>query len=730
MSVIMENVAATQFFASVVSEEEWKAIPSEIAKKIEDLAEQKFEELLTSKALSETAKFNAEKTLTEIQNQFETIKNENEQLKYKLEAATSTITELETQLSNTVSETAKLRETCSRLEKEVSDFRHQRNLAIDETDELSKMLERRNGEIERTQSDLAAVTKQLEAAVTAKCEALAKSEEVAALKMTLEYKEKRIEQERNLLNQQMETLTEELRSKTDELLNMRRDNTSRCFQLETKLTEKVQELKLVTDTVKTLTDTNNNLLTKIEQINKKFLDEKDIAIKTQEAFQHEMDAQKKLANLYKDMSQEKTELSEKLTQGYQEVKDKLDEAIEKYGELETKHRETCLAHEEILSKKNECITMLKKELDVAQDLIENIKNESFQKEVEGLSPSAAITSKFIKSGMTMTQIYSEYTSAIEQLASSKEEVGRLQVYINSIMQEIEEKSPYLAKQREDYERALDTIAELTKQNDDLINDMHTLRDTASEAKRSEGIVTRENSRIKKELQDLGRQVCHLLREVEQSRAGSSSTSTDQDLSDSTSSADIITKRLVTFGDVSELQANNQRLLALVRELSSKHEEVEELDLEEVAKLKSKVETMREQHADLLEQQERQAKMMSMLINQRDMYKGLYSQTMKGTGEDLVTLENSFRENSSESPKRDSENQSEDKIRDLDAKIESLQKELKNAKEEYEIYKKEKVANEKILLEQMEKCRTDLNEMVCQNAKLTTKIETSDEMFKV
>lgn len=369
-----------------------------------------------------------------MKNDFETIKTENDQLKLKLEAATSTITELENQLSNTVSETTKLRETCNRLEKEVSDFRHQRNLAVDERDGLSKMLERRSGEIERTQSDLVTLTKQLEVAVAAKCEALAKSEEVAALKMTLEYKEKRIEQERNLLNQQMETLTEELRNKTDELLNMRRDNTTRCFQLETKLTEKMQELKLATDTVKTLTDTNGNLIAKIEEINKKLLDEKDVALKTQEAFQHEMDAQKKLASLYKEMGLEKTELSEKLTQGYQEVKDKLDEAIEKYGELETKYKESCLAHEEIVAKKNECIAMLKKELDAAQDLIENVKSESFQKEVEGLSPSAAITSKFIKSGMTMTQIYSEYTTAMEQLASSKEEVARLQLYLNSIMQ--------------------------------------------------------------------------------------------------------------------------------------------------------------------------------------------------------------------------------------------------------------------------------------------------------
>lgn len=59
----MEETSMARFLASAVSEEEWKAIPSEIAKKIENLADEKFGELMTSKALSETAKFNAGKSI-------------------------------------------------------------------------------------------------------------------------------------------------------------------------------------------------------------------------------------------------------------------------------------------------------------------------------------------------------------------------------------------------------------------------------------------------------------------------------------------------------------------------------------------------------------------------------------------------------------------------------------------------------------------------------------------
>lgn len=149
-----------------------------------------------------------------------------------------------------------------------------------------------------------------------------------------------------------------------------------------------------------------------------------------------------------------------------------------------------------------------------------------------------------------------------------------------------------------------------------------------------GVATRENARLKKELADLGRQVCHLLREIEQLRSGSSSNiSTDQDMSDSLSSADIITKRLVTFSDIAELQNNNQRLLALVRELSERQEEAESYDPVIIAKLKTEIESLREQQRDNLEQLDKQNKMMATVMNQRDMYKTLYGQAVKGTKSD-------------------------------------------------------------------------------------------------
>lgn len=243
------------------------------------------------------------------------------------------------------------------------------------------------------------------------------------------------------------------------------------------------------------------------------------------------------------------------------------------------------------------------------------------------------------------------------------------------------------------------------------------------------MAVRENQRLKKELADLGRQVCHLLKEVEQSRNGSSSASTDQDLSDSISSADIITKRLVTFSDIAELQSNNQRLLALVRELTSKQEEAESYD---PVQLKMEIAKLREQQADSLDQLDKQNKMMSVVINQRDMYKSLYTQAIKGSGESIpMELGRSYM-NDSSSPKapEESEEQQDPKLKDLESKIEKYEKEINYLKEENEVFKKEKTANENMLVKHLDAMREEVKEVTRTNIKLVVQVEGNQENFKV
>lgn len=75
-----------------------------------------------------------------------------------------------------------------RLEKENGDLRRHRDTVVDERDALQLQVERRDREIERMHTELSSLGTQLRNAIAAKCQALAETEEIRSLDMTLEFK--------------------------------------------------------------------------------------------------------------------------------------------------------------------------------------------------------------------------------------------------------------------------------------------------------------------------------------------------------------------------------------------------------------------------------------------------------------------------------------------------------------------------------------------------------------
>lgn len=81
------------------------------------------------------------------------------------------------------------------------------------------------------------------------------------------------------------------------------------------------------------------------------------------------------------------------------------------------------------------------------------------------------------------------------------------------------------------------------------------------------IISRENERLDAQVEDLGRQVTRLVREVEAARKGLNTSHYDEpdSLNISGGGAEgIISSRLVEFRDVAELQKRNMELLSVVR----------------------------------------------------------------------------------------------------------------------------------------------------------------------
>ena len=61
--------------------------------------------------------------------------------------------------------------------------------------------------------------------------------------------------------------------------------------------------------------------------------------------------------------------------------------------------------------------------------------------IESMSPSAAHDSRFLKTGLIVTGIYSQMVVLGEELAKKKQETARLNLYIQQILEEVESRAP-------------------------------------------------------------------------------------------------------------------------------------------------------------------------------------------------------------------------------------------------------------------------------------------------
>ena len=300
-----------------------------------------------------------------------------------------------------------------------------------------------------------------------------------------------------------------------------------------------------------------------------------------------------------------------------------------------------------MTENSDLIMTLQTELSNANELLSSARQRGFLPISEGdllsLSPSAAGVSAQLRSGLTLTQIYSRYVESCDQLTKEKEENGRLNNYLERILTELDEKTPALQRLRQDHDAALTRCDQLQHRFDEILEECEILRVEVEEGRRSEREKDRENVRLSSLTADLSRQVKVLLRECEAARGNVTMTQDDISSSDITSSSQVIiiilcwmldtlfiqviSDHLVTFRSLEELQDQNQRLLAVVRTLSEEKErEEEDKHTQETHKLQEQLDRAMHELQLLKEGRERQKETVEAIVQQRDMYRVLLAQS--------------------------------------------------------------------------------------------------------
>lgn len=325
-----------------------------------------------------------------------------------------------------------------------------------------------------------------------------------------------------------------------------------------------------------------------------------------------------------------------------DLQDLLKEAGDRYGQLEDHFEKEKVENKDEMKRRNEAIRALRQELSNANELIATLKQRGLTEEgIQALSPAAAAASKLIKGGLSLTQVYSQLVSCQEELLNKEDENRRLNTYLEQILMDIEQRAPALKRQRDEYERAVQTVGQMTEQIEQLRDANREDNDNVEVLKRRLESLGRDNDRMTKQNGDMSKQIAVLLREVEAARFGrtTSRMATPEEASEEALDAEsAISERLVSFKNVQELQQKNIELLAVIREVTSKQEASETKLVEErTADLKRELDSVKYQLEDLSEARKRQEALVENIVVQRDMYKSMAeSQDHHGQGGPMET----------------------------------------------------------------------------------------------
>lgn len=624
-------------------------------------------------------------------------------------------------------------------ESELSVYRKERNDLVDERDLLLKMSDRKDGHIEHLNGVVKHMEEQLQSSVEAKFEALARLAEIECKEQTLDHKEKQMNMEKELLNSQIASLRENLNLNMAELMALRQETTSTAVQNDIDLKQKTEELRAANATISQLTEANQTLSNQCEENIQKLRDQMAESGRLIDHYQKECDSKIKIADLYKENCDDYQAQANEMGAAVKELQRLLKETTDQCGIFETKLKERDEQHQLDLDEKEETIAQLKQELKVANEMLEKADEENSERIVENYIPSANAMHRRLKSGLTFTEICTQYFNMLEQIKIKDQDIHNLKLQFETVFQDIQEKAPEFERLQVEYKKAVALNEELTSKIDDYISKNVVIRDELTNNRSKYGHLERENARLNTSNKDLSRQVNYLLYEIECSRGGTSSDQ-DQPISSDMQANEIISNKLVTFNNIVELQENNQRLLLLVRDFTTKLDEMEEIQNSiDIETYESKCASYEKRLHEAEQSRRANEELLSNCLKEKERYKHMVCDLMKDCNKPTAGERSMFGQhidamdvgdvNSANGSVGPSNEEKDKKLADAERLVEEKAKQLKELRDEYNEHRNDSKNAIKSLNEQFMATRNELRELTTANCKLLTQANFANEQIK-
>ncbi|KAG4071044.1 hypothetical protein HA402_001481 [Bradysia odoriphaga] len=188
---------------------------------------------------------------------------------------------------------------------------------------------------------------------------------------------------------------------------------------------------------------------------------------------------------------------DELTDGYHALQSKLDKTLDKNGILVARLNECELDHQTELNAKDELIATMKQELKDANSLFKEYMsgdsdkiNTEYAADVDNDLPVVADHPK------TYTELYSQWRSNVKQLQSKEKECKMLEMELQRVIEEVQEKAIHFDKQQNELERLKANIHKHIEERNCFLAEKVVSQEEVRGCRIQCELLKRENGRMK------------------------------------------------------------------------------------------------------------------------------------------------------------------------------------------------------------------------------------------
>lgn len=404
---------------------------------------------------------------------------------------------------------------------------------------------------------------------------------------TQQFKEQRLQQEIELLKKSNEWHSNELQTRGQEHAKFRKERNARVASLQRELEESNATVETLKHTETTLRQRLEELQTKTDDAFAKNANLQEEFARREQDYRTQLDSTKRLAELH---AQNAATHKARLQDVQALVERTRDDAAEEISKLQIEV-ETERADKEQAERKVA-------DLELQVERLEHqpraslpgtpARNGGLDPATPGRpgSPLLPGSVQKIARNLSHTQLYSQYVDAKQGLEREERRTSKLQTALDELIQEMESRAPELVEMKQEQDRLEAEILGFSRMLDESNEHRDAAVNESMKWHREVDAAARESTILRQQLRDVSAQVKMLLVELQSKDQGLGDMSAqerleleraargdldDQALESLSSTQRLISDRLVIFRGVADLQARNEQLLRLTRELGDKME---------------------------------------------------------------------------------------------------------------------------------------------------------------